>query len=187
MGLAGNRQVDQALSNQFRDGSPSLEGGLRLVMPLGNSEGKARYERRRIEVRQLTNQLRSTLDTLLLEVQVGVREVNVTYREVVANYQAVRAAQADLDSKQQRMVLVGVGTDGGANRLNDLLDAQLRLAIADAELLGSVVNYNVALVNLDRVMGALLQARDISVKRTQDEDFLPSLELRPAAPNARSS
>jgi outer membrane protein TolC len=153
-------------------------------MPLGNNEAKARYQRRRIEMRQLTNQLRTTLDTLLLEVQVAVREVNISYREVVAKQQSVRASEADLAAKRDRMALAGDSGAAGSVRLDELLDAQLRLALANVELLGSVVNYNVALANLDRAMGVLLQARQIQYQRQEDENQLPSLKLQTARSNA---
>jgi outer membrane protein TolC len=176
-GLEGDYDLGGAMGSQFDEGSPSLYGGLALNVPLGNREAKARYQRRRIEVRQLTNQLRTTMNTLLLEVQVSVREADIAYREMIAKDQSVLASQADLASKRE-LHIHGTGTGVESSlRLDQLLDAQLRLALAESELLASVANYNVALVNLDRAMGVLLQARGIGPRQDLGPYQTPRLEM----------
>ena len=177
-GLEGDYRMREAWANQFQDGRPTLAGGLMLTMPLGNSEAKARFERRRLESRQLASQMRVTLDSVLLEVQVAVREVNAAHREIDARADAARAALADLTSKTERRRL---GTDPalmGSLGLDALLDAQLRYALADSEFLDSVVNYNIALVNLDRAMGVLLQTRNIEFEKVENATNLPQLVPR---------
>lgn len=182
-GLEGDYRMREAWANQFSDGRPTLAGGVMLNMPLGNNEAKARFERRRLESRQLASQMRVTLDSVLLEVQVAVREVNAAHREIDARSEASRAALADLAYKTERR---RAGTDpslSGSLGLDALLDAQLRYALADIEYLESVVNYNIALVNLDRAMGVLLQTRNIEFERVENSTNLP--QLVPRLPNPR--
>lgn len=176
-GLEGDYSAGRALRTQVDEGSPSLEVGLILDVPLGNRTAKARHERRRLEVRQLTNQLRATIETLLLEVQVSVREVNTAFRELDSKYQAMLATNEELEAVERRGVL---GDVDGALRsliLDELLSAQERVTDAEQDFLSSLVTYNVALTNLDRSMGVLMQTRDIEPHRLDDDDGLPRLQL----------
>ena len=180
-GLEGDYRMREAWNNQFSEGRPTLAGGFVLNVPLGNNEAKARLERRRIEARQLASQMRVTLDSVLLEVQVAVREVNVAQKEIEARSDAARAAQADLNFKTERRRAGADPALAGSLGLDALLDSQLRYAAADMDLLQSVVNYNVALVNLDRAMGILLQTRNIEFEKVDDATNLPRLQPRPPA------
>ena len=175
-GLTRDYAVGRALNNQFSDGGPSAGIGLLFDMPLGNREAKARNERRRLEARQLGNQLRTTIDTIMLEVQVAVREINTAQRDAIAKYHALAAADKEL-----KTLLARRDVDAGALKwtgvyLNDVLAAQERQTAAEQEYTLSVVTYNVALRNFDRATGTLMQTQRIASRR-QESDGLPSLIL----------
>ena len=174
-GLEGDRDVGGSLGSQFENGGPSVDAGLIFDLPLGNRSAKARHQRRRIEVRQLTNQLRTTIETLLLETQVSVREVTTAYEELNARYQALQASQAEIDSLQSRSELTSYDGGSGSALVSDLLAAQERLSDAEFDFLNSVVIYNVALVSLDRSMGVLMQTHNVNFTRQTNDDGLPSL------------
>ena len=173
-GLQGHYGFGRALDNQFDDGGPSVGVGLLLDIPLGNREAKARDQRRRLEARQLGNQLRTTIDTIMLEVQVAVREINTAQRDTTAKYQALQAADKELAT-----LLVRRDVDVGTMKwtgvyLNDVLAAQERLAFAEHEYTGGLITYNVALRNFDRATGTLMQTQHIVARRDDAED-LPAL------------
>ncbi|MCA8967649.1 MAG: TolC family protein, partial [Planctomycetes bacterium] len=177
-GLEGRSSTGRALRTQVDADGPSWTVGLLLDVPLGNRVANARHERRRLEVRQLTDQLRATVETLLLEVQVAVREVNVGWREQHARYHAMQARGAELEGLEQRGVLGADSPALGGLLVDELLGAQERLRDSEHAFLEAQVSYSLALANLDRAMGLMLQARDYRLERGADADGLPTLDLR---------
>jgi outer membrane protein TolC len=176
-GLRGESDIGSAFTDQFQAPStPSYSAGLQFEMPFGNREAKARYQRRALEVRQFENQFRSTLYALRLEVEIAVREVQTAYREIEAKHQAMEAAQSEVNYITQRWELLP-GDDRAASLvLEDLLAAQDRLAIEEFEFLDALVTYNLALMNLKRATGMLLQCERVVVGAA-DECGLPTLLL----------
>jgi outer membrane protein TolC len=177
-GLAGEGDYNQAFDNQFDLGDGSWIAGLVFEMPLGNRVAKSRLERRQAEARQLAYQLKTTVDTVLLEVQVSVREIHTSYREMHAKYTAMQALIAEVDSLEQRQGVELVDGNSGGRYLERLLDAQDRLTESEHELLRSMTTYNVALVNLDRATGMFMQTNDIRPRYFDDKD--PYIDGLPA-------
>jgi len=175
-GLEGDDDVSGAYSNQFDVGDGSYVLGLVFEYPLFNREARARHRRRQVEVRQLQEQLRTTLETVSLELQVSTREVKTAYREMLAKYLAMKSAQVENETLEQRQG-VDLASQSGAVYIELLLDAQDRLSEAEYEFLQSQVTYNVALVNSDRATGTLLQMYDIEPRRIDHEDGLPAYRL----------
>lgn len=186
-GLKGNSGVGRAVEQQFADGSPSYTAGLQFEVPLRNRAARARFQRRNLELRQFESQFQNTLQALQLEIEIAVREVQTTYREIEANFQSMRAAEAEVDYIAHRWELLP-GEDRSASLiLEDLLAAQERLAAEEFEFANSQVNYNLALMNLKRTMGTLLQFERVAVAKSEDCG-IPSLWLHKAdvAPTSHS-
>lgn len=180
-GLSGEGDYNQAFDNQFDVGDGSWIAGLVFEMPIGNRVAKSRLERRQVEARQLAYQLKTTVDTVFLEVQVSVREIHTSYREMHAKYTAMQALVAEVESLEQRQGVELVGGNSGGRYLERLLDAQDRLTESEYEFLKSMTTYNVALVNLDRATGMFMQTNDIRPRYFDDNDpyidGLPSYKL----------
>jgi outer membrane protein TolC len=173
--LRGGGQVGGAFQDEFSDSSPNWGLGVVASMPWGNRAAKANHLRTELEVRQKEDELRSTMDTVLLEVQVAHREVTTAFPDMKAKYKSAEAAAADLAVLKSRR---GVdGENGVSLYLEKLLDAQERRTLAREEFLKSLVVYNASITNLDRATGTLLQAEEVGVERTVDEDNLPILRL----------
>ena len=89
------------------------------------------------------------------------------------------AANAELDYIVHRWELLP-GEDRSASLvLEDLLAAQERLAVEEFEFANSQVNYNLALTNLKRTMGTLLQFEQVGVTKSE-ECGIPSMLLQKA-------
>lgn len=160
-GLQGNSDIGGAWVDQFSEGEPSYSVGLQYSIPIWRRAGNARLQRRRLEVRQLQNQFRSTVETLMLEVKVAVREVSTSYREASAKYESMLAAQKQLEFIQARWKhLPGEDRSVGLY-LEDLLNAQERLAATEFGFLKAQTTYSLSLMNLKRAMGTLLQDEQI--------------------------
>lgn len=178
-GLKGNSDIGTSFTQQFNEGGPSYTAGLQFEVPLRNRAARARFQRRNLEMRQFENQFRNTLQALQLEVEIAVREVHTSFREIEANSQAMNAAHAEVDYIAQRWELLP-GEDRSASLvLEDLLAAQERLAAEEFELANSQVNYNLSLTNLKRTMGTLLQFEQVAVVKGE-ENGIPALWLHKA-------
>ncbi len=168
-----------AYGKQYNEGSPGYGIGFVFSIPLENNIGRAHLERRKLETRQQLNQIKTTIDTVLLEVKVSAREVATAWRETQAKYEAVRAFTEDLDTLQARRPIQDLRDElQTAGFLDSMLDAQDRRADAEEEFIRAAANYQISIVNLERSKGNLLVYSDVTVMRGQDaEKKLPQIWL----------
>ena len=120
--------------DQFSLGEPSYTAGLVFEVPLHRRAAKARHQRRQLQLRQITQQFDETVQTLSTEVEVAVREVSATFRELLGKYRAMNAAVAEVDYLTRRWELLSGDDRSGSFLLEDLLDAQDRLAIEETRV-----------------------------------------------------
>jgi outer membrane protein TolC len=186
-GLTGD-DVATAYGRQYNTGGPGYGVGLVFSFPLENNIGRATLERRRIEMRQQLSQIKTTIDTVLLEVKVSAREVATAYRETQAKYEAVRAFTEDLETLQARRGVQELRDEVQAsNYLDTVLDAQDRRSDAEEEFIRAAANYQIAVVNLQRAKGNLLVYSDVTVMRGKDEKNLPQLWLEKGARSGKTT
>ncbi len=164
-GLRGNSNISSAFTDQFERGRPSYAAGLQYEIPIWNRAAKARLQRRRLEVRQLQNQFRATTETLKLEVAVAVRELSTSYQEMTAKYRAMQAAAVEVEYISERWKTLGGEDRSAALMLEDLLNAQNRLADAEFGFLNAGLTYNLAQMNYKKAVGTLLQDEQVSISR----------------------
>lgn len=163
-----------AFNNSFNSGSPGYTVGLQFEMPLGNRGPQARRERRELELRQLRNQYQTTLNTLQLEVKVAVREVETALAEMLSQHQAMTASSEELKQLEQRFERLAGEENNASLMLDNLLLAQQRLATNEFNFLTAEVTYNLALWNVKKATGELLQTEQVSWGRAC-VDGLPTL------------
>ena len=164
-GLQGQGDVPASFTRQFDTGAPSYGIGLQYEVPIGNRAATMRHRRRRHEIRQLQNQYETTLETVKLEVEVAVRELETSSKELSAKHNALVARRRQLETMQVRWNRLA-GEDAAAFALENLLNAQDLLGRAEGEYLQSQLTYSLSITNLQRATGTLLQAENISVNRT---------------------
>lgn len=174
--LRGGGDWSGAYGDQYDDGEPTWGAGIMASVPWGRKTAKARHLRAQLEVRQRKDALRSTLDNVLLEVQIAHREVTTAWPDTKAKWEAAKAADQELGMLRERRD-VESAESGTSLYLEKLLDAQERRALAREEYLTALVVYNSALTNLERAKGTLLQEEAIGVKRGEDAAGLPLVEL----------
>ncbi|HYR57216.1 MAG TPA: TolC family protein [Chthoniobacteraceae bacterium] len=173
-------------ARQYDTGAPGYGAGIVFSIPLENNIARARLNRRRLELRQQIDQLRTTIETVLLEVKISAREVATGYRETQAKYAAVKAFTEDLETLQARRALQAIGEETlMASYLSTLLDSQDRRANAEEEFIRAAANYQIAIVNLERAKGKLLAYSDVNVVRKKDEHGLPRLYLEKGGREAK--
>lgn len=185
LGLNADYDIAQSLADQFSLGEPSYTAGLVFEMPLHRRAAKARLQRRGLELRQLTAQYEDAVQMLLADVEVAVRDVEATYEEMVGKYQAMVAAQAEVDYATRRWLLLG-GEDRSASlQLEDLLAAQDRLVVEEFGFAQAQRDFTLSQTLLKRATGTLLAQEGIEPVR-QCQGGLPQLQFekrpRPARP-----
>ena len=174
-GLAGQGSIGEALGNQFDRGRPTYWTGLQFEMPLGNRAATARAKQRQVELRQLTGELQTVTANVRAEVEIAVREVTTLQREWESKARAVAAVQHEIDYLTARWrLLPGENQDAGV-LLDDLLNAQERLAEAEFGYVTAQAASSVAFVQLQRATGRLLAYNHVAQFESTDNG-LPSLQ-----------
>lgn len=175
-GLVGQGNIAEAYGNMYSVGRPTYSAGFTFDVPYYNYAAKAKLQQRKIEIRQLSNQMQATMNKIRAEVEIAAREVETTYREMVSKYRALLAGQAEIDYLSQRWQLLPGDQQVAGVVLDDLLNAQERLADTEAGFVQAVVAYNVALVNLRKTTGTLLDYEDIHQVEGRSEG-VPTMTL----------
>ncbi|QIE56045.1 TolC family protein [Pikeienuella piscinae] len=170
-GLQGDYDFDRAFGKQFGQTGIDAAVGVRFEIPIGNTTDKARYDRRRVEARQLTSRLRNVSDSVLLETQVAVREVRTSYEEMRAREAELSAINSELSALRSLAVN---GAEGGSAFLATLISSYEDRANAGERPMLSAVSYTPALYTLENVAGTMLSVRDIRAERvnTNNLDYI---------------
>ncbi len=155
-GLDGGTDVHGAFRKQFGEGEPGYSIGLFFELPVGNRAAKARHERRQLEARRALHDFQVTVETSMTDVELAVRELETSYREMVGAYHALVAAENEANYLLQRWKRLPGNDRSTTLLLEDLLDAQERVADEEETLVTAQVNYTLSQSNLKRAMGILL-------------------------------
>jgi len=159
--------------------------GLELEWPLGNRAARAEYRRRRVQYEQTLLEADRLTGEVMEEVSVAIRAVQRGRDEVESTLRARDAAQKVLEGERTRLELQPM--DRRTNE--ELLRAQDALAQARQDHLAALLNFNLALTELARAQGTLLDEHGIEILWPDD---LPPDRLQPLrttgpddAPHAR--
>jgi outer membrane protein TolC len=134
-------------------------------------------------LRQLSARLEAVVESLSAEVEISVRDVETAYREVHGRYEAMTAAILDVQYFQRRWELLPGDDRAASFLLEDLLDAQDRLALAEHAFVRAQVEYTVNLTRLNRATGILLKHEQIHLLRG-DDGCLPVIRFEKPAPQS---
>lgn len=156
-GLDPNRDAFGAFVNQFSDGRPSYAVGLLFEVPLGNRASRARLERSRWELTRAIYEFQQTTDVAFTEVEVAVRETHTSLNEMVTKQQAIAAASQEVAYLNQRWKLLPDPGESAVLLIENLLEAQERLADEERGFVRAQMAYAMSWVQLRRAMGVLLR------------------------------
>jgi len=155
-GLRGKSQIDTAWTNQFRDGRPGYSVGLMLQYPLGNRAARARYAKREWEVAKTLKEFEASVESSMSEVELAVREFETSYQEMLSRFQSMIAADTEANYLLERWSLLPGNDQTTSFLLDDLLDAQERIAVEEQDFVEAQVAYVLSVVRLKRASGILL-------------------------------
>jgi len=130
--------------------------GLTLNFPVSNLLSRSYFAQASLDLKQARLRIKNQEQQLDLEISTAVRAVETNYQRALAYRAARELAQKKLEAEQEKFK-VGLST----NYL--VLQYQRDLANAMTMELKALIDYNVSLANLDRVMGVGRERRQVSV------------------------
>ena len=177
-GLKDRRNPLGAWVNQFDTGRPTYWAGLSYELPVANRAGNARLNRNRWELSQAMHDFKQTTEVAFTEVEVAVRETQTAYNEMLAKQAAVESASNEVEYLQQRWELLPDPNESAVLLIEDLLDAQQRLADEELAYVTAQVSYALSWIQLRKAMGVLLRFDD-----AKGTTIIPPTPSNAAAPS----
>jgi outer membrane protein TolC len=159
-GLDDNRNSLGAWENQFDQGRPSYYAGFSYELPAGNRASKARLNRNRWEFSRAMYEFQQATEVTFTEVEIAVRETQSAFTEMVTKNQAIEAAGNEVIYLQDRWDLLPDPNESAILLIEDLLDAQERLADEERDFVAAQAAYALSWVQLRKAMGVLLRVDD---------------------------
>jgi len=142
---------------------PVWSVGINFSYPIGNSSAEAELASNRLKATQARVSLKSGEESVGLEVRNALRAVETRFRQIEVTRKGVVVAEVRFDSYDKRQKL-------GLATTKDLLDAESQLVAAKVLLTGALADYQVALTELYRSMGELLDRHHLRI----DKKIIPS-------------
>lgn len=156
-GLESGRDPWGAFENQFSDGGPGFSVGLAYEAPIGNRAAKSRLNRNRWELFQVIQQFRQTAETAIMEVEIASRETQTAYHDLLEKRLAIDATESEVAYLTERHRELPARDDSAILLIDNLLDAQERLARQESAFVDAQVAYALSWVELRRATGTLLR------------------------------
>ena len=134
--------------------------GLQFSQPIGNRAAESVFREARLGRSKAVIGYRQAVQQVLLDVKTAIRDLRADYA-LISQARNFRIAQAEnlrsLEALQKTLAALT------PEFLNLLFQRQDRLAQAQLQELQALVGYNIALANLQRVMGTGLEANNIDL------------------------
>jgi len=159
-GLSGtaDRAFDEMSRNKFHE----YFVGVELEVPIGNRGPKAAHYRARLQHDQAVAALQKAIEDVILDANIAVRKVDVTFDAIGPNYESAMSREREVQS------IVARAERKDLNTLNSELAARRGLATARRNMLSAMVEYNIAIIDLQRAKGTLLVNHNITVPHLAD-------------------
>ena len=129
--------------------------GLKLSIPWGGAE-RAGYDQKKLEKAQALIALKRLEQNIILEVRDKAREVDIQYRQVIASTLSNEKEKKHYEAQKERYSAGQVST-------HDMLDYQDRLAQSELDYIKALVDYNIAVIDLEKSEGVTLLKENIEL------------------------
>ena len=160
-GVDEDKDVFGAFSDA-KNFNPSYAVGFSFEVPLGRRAASSRVQRQQLDYQRLQHQLEQTLGNVRLDARLAYRDVQSLATELESHKVAVTQAAQELQVVTQNTATgLAAGSKNTSFMIDDLLQSQGRLADAEDRLLRSQTDLSVALVQMKRATGQLLQANPL--------------------------
>lgn len=152
-GLAGNSDsaFDQASTTNFIE----YFVGVDYEIPIGNRGPRAVLTRSKLQHAQQIAAMKQTMEEVIVDVNLAVRKLNTTYDQLGPSYESTDAREREVES------IVARAERKDLNTLNSELSARQSLANSRSAMLNTMVDYNIAIIDLERAKGTLLPYNNV--------------------------
>jgi outer membrane protein TolC len=159
-GLNGRNDVMQSFADQFAR-TPGFSGGLVYERPYGNRAAKSRLRSAHQRYLEMGDRYREIVSLTAAEVDLAVRQLNTISTQLQTKAEVLDAVTRQEMMVRQRWETMGTEGRYAALVLEDVLEQQEARTAAEIEYVSTHVAYLLALIELQRSMGTLLQAEGI--------------------------
>lgn len=163
-----DRDVEDAYSDVWEGNFIDYVMGITYEYAIGNREANADLRRRQLENIQAVLSFQNTVQQIVLDVKNSLRDVDTGY-DLIEQTRVARFASTE----NLRALQVQIDTTEGytAFNLDQLLSRQQALALAEAEEIQSLINYNISISRLYASIGRSLERNgiDFDVPELSDE------------------
>jgi outer membrane protein TolC len=159
-GLASNadRSFDKMTAGNFIE----YFVGVELEAPIGNRGPRASRRRADLTHAQARAQLQSVLEEVILDVNLAVRRMETSYDQIAPTFESAEAREREVDS------IVARAERKDFNTLINELNSRQRLASTRRAMLSVMVDYNIAIIDLERAKGTLLEYNNVMIPTDVD-------------------
>ena len=151
LGPSAHDSFSEVSKNDFHEYYIALE----LQWPIGNRAGRARIQQMRLQHAQAIAALKQQIEGVIFDVNYRVRDVRASHEQIVPNFESVEAVEDQYDA------LVARAESKNYLQLSRELDALQSLASSRRTLLQSLVDFNMAIIELERAKGTLPEYNNI--------------------------
>jgi len=131
--------------------------GVEFEMPIGNRGPRAAYRRSLLQHAQSVLSLKKVFDDVILDVNLTTRALSTSYDQIGPSFEAAEARVREVDS------IVARAERKDFVVLNNELSARQSLANSRRALIASMVDYNIAIIDLERAKGTLLTYNNVII------------------------
>jgi outer membrane protein TolC len=131
--------------------------GVEFEMPIGNRGPRAAHQRSKLQHDQAVATLRKIFEDVILDVNLTTRAMTTAYDQIGPSFEAAEARVKEVDS------IVARAERKDINTLNSELGARQSLAQARRAMILSMVEYNIAIIDLERAKGTLLTYNNVII------------------------
>ncbi|MFH1440972.1 MAG: TolC family protein [Candidatus Omnitrophota bacterium] len=130
--------------------------GVKFSLPWGGSE-RADYSQKKLEKAQALISLKKLEQNIILEVRDKVRETKIQHRQVEVSEISHDKEAQNYKAQQERYASGHVST-------HDMLDYQDKLSQTEIDYARALIDYNIALIDLDKAVGLTLVKNGIKLE-----------------------
>jgi len=157
-GLSGT--ADSSFDEMTRHNFVEYYVGVQLEMPIGNRGPRAASRGARLRHSQAASALKSVFEEVILDVNLSTRRLSTNFDQLAPSFQAAQAREREVEA------IVARAERKDLNTLNSELGAREALANARRAIVIAMVDYNIAVIDLERAKGTLLRYNNIIIPST---------------------
>jgi outer membrane protein TolC len=134
-----------------------------VELPIGNRAALAASTRARLQHEQARKSLQAIFEDIILDVHVSTRALTTAYEQIGPSYESAESREREVAS------IVARAERKDINTLNSELNAREALASERRAMLNAMVEYNVAIADLERSKGTLLRYNNVELIMASDD------------------